>query len=392
MDLSDFSPSQRDVVKAGDGPLSVLAGPGSGKTTVLAARIAYLVEERGISPASILAITFTTAAAATLRQRVAGVLGAAAHDLTITTFHALGLRLIKQWSHELGFGDRVPAVYGREDARTLLREAATGLGIEVAPERREREPDPWALPLAKLAFALDRYRLGWSPRAGSSWDQEELDEDLLRHLRQAYEGLLHERGAVDYPSMLALPLPAFETEPRALSFVQDAYRFVMVDEFQDTCDSQFHLLRQIVERHRNLSVVGDPRQAIFAWRGADPKILLDFPREYPDAQVFSLDENHRSTGVVVALSNVLAAPLEAGRESWTSNAPGPRARVYTARDELDEARFVATETRRLLQAGEIQDAGEVAVLFRTNAQARTIALSLRAAGLPARVRADLAAC
>jgi DNA helicase-2/ATP-dependent DNA helicase PcrA len=283
-------------------------------------------------------------------------------------------------------------VYGREDARTLLREAATGLGIEVAPERREREPDPWALPLAKLAFALDRYRLGWSPRAGSSWDQEELDEDLLRHLRQAYEGLLHERGAVDYPSMLALPLRAFETEPRALSFVQDAYRFVMVDEFQDTCDSQFHLLRQIVERHRNLSVVGDPRQAIFAWRGADPKILLDFPREYPDAQVFSLDENHRSTGVVVALSNVLAAPLEAGRESWTSNAPGPRARVYTARDELDEARFVATETRRLLQAGEIQDAGEVAVLFRTNAQARTIALSLRAAGLPARVRADLAAC
>ena len=119
MDLSDFSPSQREVIKARDGPLSVLAGPGSGKTTVLAGRIAYLVEERGISPASIMAITFTTAAAATLRTRVAGVLEGAAHDLTITTFHALGLRLIKQWSYQLGFGDRVPAVYGRDDARAL---------------------------------------------------------------------------------------------------------------------------------------------------------------------------------------------------------------------------------------------------------------------------------
>src|SRR5438105_3476399 len=145
VDLSNFSPSQREVVQAGDGPVSVLAGPGSGKTTVLAGRIAYLVEQRGVPPASILAITFTTAAAATLRQRLAGVLGDVARDLTITTFHALGLRLIRQWSRELGFIHAAPAVFGRDDARSLLREVAAEFGLDVAGEVHGRVLDPWAV-------------------------------------------------------------------------------------------------------------------------------------------------------------------------------------------------------------------------------------------------------
>src|SRR5579859_241892 len=147
VDLSNFSPSQREVVQAGDGPLSVLAGPGSGKTTVLAGRIAYLVDHRGVPPSTVMAITFTTAAAATLRQRLASVLGDAAQELTITTFHALGLRLIKQWSGELGFG-QVPAVYARDDARALLRHVAAGFGIQVAPEGPGRDVDPWSMSIS----------------------------------------------------------------------------------------------------------------------------------------------------------------------------------------------------------------------------------------------------
>src|SRR5713101_3313729 len=388
LDIRHFSPNQREVVEAGDGPLSILAGPGSGKTTVLAGRIAYLVEQRGVAAATILAITFTTAAAATLRQRLLGVLGDAAHDLTITTFHALGLRLIKQWSGELGFGDGVPAVYGRDDARVLLREVASVLGLEVAPEARGREIDPWALSLSKLTLALDRFRLRWNDRGRSSEEHDDIDEELLRQLTKAYEAQLHQRGAVDFPSMLTLPLHLFESEPGALRVVQDAYRFVMADEFQDTSDTEFRLLRQVVERHQNLAVVGDPNQAVYGFRGADPSVLLDFPQQYPGARVFPLDQNHRSTGVVVALSNALAAPLESGRESWTSNADGPRARLYTASDEMGESRFVADEIGRLLGSGQIEHPGEVAVLFRTNAQARTLAFSLRTAGLPFRVRAD----
>src|SRR5712692_1617631 len=213
LDISHFSPNQREVVEAGDGPLSILAGPGSGKTTVLAGRIAYLVEQRGVAAATILAITFTTAAAATLRQRLLGVLGDAAHDLTITTFHALGLRLIKQWSGELGFGDGVPAVYGRDDARVLLREVVSVLGLEVAPEARGREIDPWAMSLSKLTLALDRFRLGRNDRGRSSEEHGDIDEELLRQLTKAYEAQLQQRGAVDFPSMLTLPLHLFESEP-----------------------------------------------------------------------------------------------------------------------------------------------------------------------------------
>ena len=285
----------------------------------------------------------------------------------------------------MGFGDTAPAVYGRDDARALLREVTSTFGLEVAPDRPGRDTDPWAMSLSKLTLALERYRLGWSPRGD---EPDEMDDELLRPLSAAYETLLQRRGAVDYPSMLTVPLRLFELEPRALRLVQDAYRFVMADEFQDTCHTQFRLLRQVVERHRNLAVVGDPNQAVYGWRGADPNLLLQFPEQYPDARVFPLDQNHRSTGVVVALSNALAAPLESGRESWTSNADGPRARLHTASDEMGESRFVADEIGRLLGSGQIEHPGEVAVLFRTNAQARTLALSLRTAGLPFRVRAD----
>jgi len=386
VDLSAFSPSQRDVVTAGDGPLSVLAGPGSGKTTVLAGRVAYLVEQRGVSPCTIMAITFTTAAAATLRQRLAGVLGAAAQDLTITTFHALGLRLIKQWSRELGFVHAVPAVYGRDDARALLRQAAAGFGIELAPGR---EQDPWSMSTSKLALALDQFRLGYSGGRTDLDHDDDIDDQLLGSLRIAYETLLQQHGAVDYPAMLTLPLRLFQSEPRALRLMQDAYRFVMADEFQDTTRTQFELLSRIVEPHRNLAVVGDPKQAIFMWMGADPSILIQFPRQYPEARVFPLDQNHRSTGIVVALSNALAAPLATGLESWTANPRGPAARLYVASDELDEARFAATEIRHLLDSGQIEHPGQVAILYRTNAQARSVALSLRSAKLPFRVRADV---
>jgi DNA helicase II / ATP-dependent DNA helicase PcrA len=241
----------------------VLAGPGSGKTTVLVGRIAYLIDQRGVPPAAVLAITFTTAAAATLRQRLSGILGHAAQALTVTTFHALGLRLIKQWSSELGFGDYLPAVYGREDARAVLREAAIRLGLELAPDVHRRDTDPWTLSLPRLDLAVERFRLGRVGAGTTSNAQDEFEEDLLQPMTDAYEALMKERCAIDYPAILSLPLRLFADEPSALHVVQDAYRFVMADEAQDTCHTQFELLRQIVERHRNLAIIGDPRQAIF---------------------------------------------------------------------------------------------------------------------------------
>jgi DNA helicase-2/ATP-dependent DNA helicase PcrA len=188
--------------------------------------------------------------------------------------------------------------------------------------------------------------------------------------------------------MLTMPLRLFEKESGALRMFQDAYRFVMADEFQDTCHTQFDLLNQIVERHRNLAVVGDPRQTVFSFRSADPAMLLNFQNVYPEARVYPLDQNFRSTALIVALGNALAAPLNYGADGWTANNHGPKARVYCARDDIDEARFVANEIAKLVTNGTVEHPGQTAVLFRTNAQARILTLAMRAAGLPFRVRTD----
>jgi DNA helicase-2/ATP-dependent DNA helicase PcrA len=257
--IGRFSPQQQAVIQAGEGPLCVLAAPGSGKTTTLAGRIAYLVLERHVPATSVLAITFTTAAAAAMRQRLAGVLGALAHQVDIATFHALGLRLIRQWSHQLGYGG-VPAVYGRDDARAVLREAAEGLGLVVAADDRRRPADPWAVPLGRLAAAVERFRLSALPTATDAQDVGGFDPDLLEPLSEAYDRLLQQRRAVDFAAMLAAPARLFASHPPALELVQDAYRWVLVDEFQDTGALQYGLLRQVVARHHNLVVMGDPNQ------------------------------------------------------------------------------------------------------------------------------------
>jgi DNA helicase II / ATP-dependent DNA helicase PcrA len=387
VDWSRFSAQQRDVIMAGEGPLSILAGPGSGKTTTLAGRIAYLVGEREVPPTSMLAITFTTAAAATLRTRLATVLGPAAVRVDIRTFHSFGLRVIRTWSAELGYGYLPPAVYGREETRALLRQAAEEMGLALAPDRTTGEADPWALSVPHLARALERFRLCGA--AAEQQDLDGLDHAMLHELADAYEALLRRQGAVDYPSMLLLPGRLFEVEPPALRTLQDAYRYVLVDETQDTCGVQYGLLKQLVERHHNLALVGDPMQSVYSFRGADPTLLQGFTRDYPEARVFVLDENHRSTATIVALANAIAAPLASRPASWTSNPSGPAARLYRADDVLDESRFVADEVARLLRTGEIAQPGQAAVLFRTNTQARALADALRGRGIPVQLRVEV---
>jgi len=390
VDLGRFSPQQQAVIQAGEGPLCVLAAPGSGKTTTLAGRIAYLVLKRHVPATSILAITFTSAAALAMRQRLAAVLGPLAHQVDIATFHALGLRMIRQWSHQLGYGG-VPAVYGRDDARAVLRDAAEGLGLVVAPDDRRKPADPWAVPLGRLTAAVERFRLGAMPKPSA---EQELvggfDPDLLGPLSEAYDRLLQQRRAVDYAAMLAAPARLFVSHPPALEVTQDAYRWVMVDEFQDTTALQYALLRQIVARHHNLLVVGDPNQCLYTFAGAEPSNLAEFGQQFPDAQRVVLDQNFRSTGHLVALGNAIAAPLGARSDCWTANAAGLPARLHAAADEAAEAGFVAAEIGRLLSTGQIAHAGQVAVLVRTNAQTEPLALALRAARIPYHVRADSA--
>lgn len=237
MDLGRFSPQQCAAITAGEGPLSILAGPGSGKTTTLAGRIAYLVSDRGVPPTSILAITFTTAAAAALRRQLQTVLGGAAAQVDIRTFHSFGLRVIRAWSEELGFGQTPPAVYGRDDARAVLREAARELGLALTADHRSADQrDPWAISLAQLDHAVERYRLRLAREVDATTgasDEDVLDCTVLSELSAAYERRLDSYAAVDYPGMLTLPLRLLQANERALAMLQDAYRWILVDEYQD---------------------------------------------------------------------------------------------------------------------------------------------------------------
>lgn len=368
LDLSRLSSAQRQAVLAGDGPLLILAGPGSGKTTLLAARIAYLVTARGVPPSSVLAITFATKASRELRERLGGLLGAAAGGVDVSTFHAFGLRVVRQWSGVLGWGPGPLAVYGDDEARRVLHDVAGDLGVDL---------ERW--PLRALAACLERYRLAdeADPFAASA---------QLTTLAERYEQVLRYRGAVDYPAMLALPLRLFAARPEALRLFQDSYRHVLCDEFQDVCAPQYRLLRLLAERHRNLVAVGDPRQTLYGWRGADVRFLREFHRDFPEAQVLGLDQNFRATGRLVDLANVLAAPLPYGGRLWTDNPLGEPARLQVVPDEEAEAAFVAAEITRLGAAGQVEHPGEVAVLYRTNRQAHHVVLALRERRLPYRVR------
>lgn len=363
LDLSRLSPEQRRAATAPDGPLLIVAGPGSGKTTVLAARIAHLVIDRRVPPPVILALTFTRTAAVHLRLRLAGMLRDRAADVDISTFHSLGLRMVRLWSAELGYGGDRLTVYRESDQRRELERLARQAGLGSTQ-----------LDLDELTRATDRLRL----------DGELAGPAHVRTLAGQYEALLQRRSAVDFTAMLALPLRLFARRPEALRLQQDAYRHLLADEFQDLSGAQYELLRCLSQPHRNLTAVGDPGQRIFSWRGAGPAVLDAFRRDFGDARTITLDENFRSVQRVLAVANRLGHGAS-GRRMRTANPPGSTPVIYAAADERDEANWVAAQVGRLL-AGSTLTPGEVAVLYCAHDQANPLSAALRAAGIPHVVR------
>jgi len=357
-----FTSAQLAAITAGDGPLSIIAGPGTGKTTVLAGRLAHLVHERGADPASILVVTFTTDAARALRRQVAQRLGNAASDLAVHTLHAFGRKVITTWAGQLGFGAR-PTVLAHDEARALLAAVAADQGWDLA-----------TFPLSELAAAVDRCRL--------TTDAVARRADPLAELADAYEERLRRRGALDFPSMVVLPLRLFRQDERALRVLQDAFRWVLVDEYQDLDATQVALVQLLAAQHRNLTVAGDPAQAIYGFRGADVRFLLGFAASFPGAVRVSLDHNFRSTSRVVQLANALNELLAYRPAQVTNNPDGPPARLFVADDEQAEAAFVAQQIALLVERGTLPHPGHAAVLYRTNGQADRLAAALRMAGLP----------
>jgi DNA helicase-2/ATP-dependent DNA helicase PcrA len=362
-----LNPEQRAAVEHGDGPLMVLAGAGTGKTRVLVHRIVRLVET-GTPPWAILAVTFTNKAAGEMRHRLRELLGGGADAMWIGTFHASCARLLRRFGSHVGL-TRSFVIFDDDDQMKLVEKLLkeTGLDEGVSPRTI----------LSRIDRAKNRDIDPLTPTG--SWDDE------IARIYPLYQAQLAKENAVDFNDLLLKTIDLFEHEDAA-RVLRVKFRHVLVDEFQDTNKVQYKLVWRFAEATRNLTVVGDDDQSIYAWRGAEPRNLLDFDRDFPDALAIKLEQNYRSTQTILDAANgIIRKNRDRHAKSlWTDRGGGEPIEVYQAGDERGEAYFVAQAIRRLLDDGPCSPS-DIAVLYRTNAQSRVLEEHLRAARVPAKV-------
>ena len=379
--LAHLNPRQREAVEYTEGPLLILAGPGSGKTRVIAHRIAYLIRERGVRPRRILAVTFTNKAAREMRDRIYALVGEeAGRDLTMGTFHAVCARTLRIDGEQIGI-PRTFAIYDDADQIAAVKQALEDLGLE------PRRVAPRAV-LATISRAKSELQ---GPRQFAAlvanYFQEVTSRVFLR-----YQDLLEQNEALDFDDLLLKTVELFQEREDVLEKYAERYLYVHIDEFQDTNIAQYVLAKQWASRHRNICVVGDPDQSIYTWRAADIRNILNFEQDFADSRLVILDQNYRSTQTILDSAHSVIALNKQRKEKnlWTENGPGEPIVVHEAYDEEDEAAFVAEEVRRLIGAVGAQHAAplcchDVAVMYRTNAQSRPLEEALVRRNIPYRL-------
>jgi len=366
--------AQLRAVETPGGPLMILAGPGSGKTRVIAHRIAYLVRERHIHPWRILAVTFTNKAAREMRERVEGLLGSDAHDLSMGTFHSICARILRRDGQEIGLPQDF-AIYDTDDQLSLVKTIEAELQID--PKRFA----PRAV-LSAISSAKNERR----DAAGFQRNADSYFEEIVARVYEKYEAALRRSGAVDFDDLLGRTLELFENHPHVQEKYANRYLYVLIDEFQDTNLVQYELSRQLSSIHRNLTVVGDPDQSIYSWRAADIRNLLDFERDFPDATVVLLEQNYRSTGHILRAAHGVITKQDGRPEKalWTENPEGEQVIEFEADYGDEEGSFIASEIRRLIRQGDFQ-AADFAVMYRTNAQSRAVEEAFISSGVRYRI-------
>ena len=366
--LSSLNPEQQEAVLKTEGPLLILAGAGSGKTRVIAHRIAHIVSEQLADPDRVLAVTFTNKAAGEMRSRVEALLRVDCQRMWISTFHALCARLLRREAPSIGLS-RDFVIYDSADQLTLMKQALREIGMDdsiVQPR----------LALSRISHAKNRME-GPDTFSADSWNPKEAQ---IGKLYEIYVRRLKDANALDFDDLLLRTVELFDRAPAVRERYATKFRFVMVDEYQDTNRPQYLLIQQLAAAHRNLCVVGDPDQSIYKWRGADLRNILDFEHDFPEALIVRLERNYRSTQVILDAASAVIAQNRNRKEKrlYTDRAGGARILYYRAGDDIDEAEFIARTSRTALH--EDPD-NTVAVLYRTNAQSRTLEDALRRAGI-----------
>jgi DNA helicase II / ATP-dependent DNA helicase PcrA len=358
--LADLNPAQREAVLATEGPLLVVAGAGSGKTRVLTHRVAHLIAACGVEPQEILAITFTNKAAGEMRTRLEDLLGPVASKIWILTFHAACGRILRREAARLGYRSNF-TIYDQADQIRLTKACL---------EELERDPKRFVPRGIHAQISNAKNNLispgEYQSRVASFYDQTVADTYEL------YQRRLFGSNAVDFDDLLMLTVDVLERFPEALQRWQKAFRYVLVDEYQDTNHAQYRLLQLLAAEHRNVCAVGDPDQSVYAFRGADIRNILEFERDFPDTRVIALEQNYRSTNTILRGANAVIAHNRERKEKnlFSDLGEGLPVRALEVEDEHAEARFVAAEVASLIDEG--FSGSEIAVFYRTNAQSRVI--------------------
>ena len=371
--LEGLNEPQREAVLHGEGPLLILAGAGSGKTRVLTHRIAHLVGTGQAAPGEILAITFTNKAAQEMRERVEGLVGRRARAMWVMTFHSACARMLRTDAERLGY-TRGFTIYDEQDSLRLVKNCIEELGID--PKRFAPRGIRNQISEAKNALLdAEAYRL----KVGSFFEQTAAD------VYDLYEPRLHAANAMDFDDLLFRCVNLFELFPEVRDRYRRSFRHVLVDEYQDTNRAQYRWLQLLCEEHRNLAVVGDDDQSVYAFRGADLRNILDYERDWPDAQVIKLEQNYRSTQTILSAANGVIANNRARKRKtlWSDLGEGDPVHVRELDDEHAEARFVVSEIERLVDEGGSR--AEIAVFYRTHAQSRVLEDMLVRYGVPYQV-------
>ncbi|SHK65062.1 DNA helicase-2 / ATP-dependent DNA helicase PcrA [Selenomonas ruminantium] len=372
MDIfAGLNPAQKQAVEHTDGPLLIMAGAGSGKTKVLTCKIANLLAQ-GVSPWSILAITFTNKAATEMRERVDRMIGEGAKDVWLSTFHSFCAKFLRREVEATGMYKRNFVIYDSSDSQVVIKECLKELNLD---------PKQYAPGAVQNAISNGKNQL-MGPKAFER-DADNFFQKKVAEIYALYAKKLRANNAMDFDDLLMVSVLLLEEHEEIRVKYQNRFKYILVDEYQDTNGAQYQLTKILAAKHHNLCVVGDADQSIYGWRGADIRNIMDFEQDYPEARTIKLEQNYRSTKNILAAANAVIEHNinRKKKDLWTENATGEKLTIYEARDERDEAQFIATtvsKQKTLFNASY----GDMAILYRTNAQSRVIEEMFMRKGIP----------
>jgi len=372
--LAALNPAQRKAVETIEGPVLILAGPGSGKTRVIAYRVAYLIKVCGVNPYHVMAVTFTNKAAREMRERLEQLLGQAAEALTLGTFHAICARILRREGKAIGLESSF-VIYDEDDQLSVIKQALEELNLD--PKQYAPRALHSAIGAAKSCLINPK---DYAQRIGSYF------EEIVHRVYQRYQELLSQSQTVDFDDLLMKTVQLFDEHSQILSRFQSRYVHILVDEFQDTNIAQYMLMKQLAGKYHNICVVGDPDQSIYSWRFADLRNILSFEKDYPEAKVVLLEQNYRSTKTILEVaSDIISANVQRKpKDLWTENEAGSKVSIIENYSEDEEAQSVVNEVEKLTRQDKIS-LKDCAVMYRVNAQSRVLEETFMRYGVPYRL-------